>query len=104
MSEWQPIETAPKDGRLILLGVDYQRGGYDRVRCGFWLHSSRERWILKDQNTQVRGGNEDTSHWRIFLSEDAGCTEWADADEGVFIRYFEPTHWLPLPVPPEPAP
>lgn len=32
MSDWQPIETAPRDGRRILLGDAYERF----VAEGFW--------------------------------------------------------------------
>lgn len=101
MGEWQPIETAPKDGRVVLLGVDYGRGGHDQVRCAFWEESRRERWVLKDKDTQVRDGWTDTSHWHVFVSVDSGCDEWADADQEVFVRAFDPTHWQPLPEPPK---
>jgi len=33
MSQWQPIETAPKDGRRVLI---YTSGGHPRVTVGFW--------------------------------------------------------------------
>lgn len=41
MSEWQPIETAPKDGRLIAL---YD----DRVVVGCWNPTLGDGWYFWD--------------------------------------------------------
>ena len=59
--QWQPIETAPKDGTEFLgsVGVSYQGGVV----------------VL---------------HW----DKDDGFIDW-DAD------FWDPTHWMPLPPPPE---
>jgi hypothetical protein len=62
MSDWQPIETAPKDGTRVLTF------GPDRIVTAYF-------------DPGVRG------HEREFP---AG---WRGA--------FEPTHWMPLPAPPE---
>jgi hypothetical protein len=72
-NDWQPIETAPRDGtRVDLWGINRLR--YDRrgerivnVAWGFvtdWMGTKREDW--------QHGRGED----------------------------FEPTHWMPLPRPP----
>ena len=72
--EWQPIETAPKDGtRLILL-----RG--KGVVCGYW---NDDKYIQKSQ-----------PYWshdqeRIWGVRDA--------------KTNQPTHWMPLPAPPSAA-
>lgn len=60
---WQPIETAPKDGSQILL---YGRVDSDRAfrHIGFWS----ERW-----------------------------NDWLD----MTMSFSVPTHWMPLPAPPE---
>ena len=55
---WQPIETAPKDGEHILLGIHLERLVY--AQSSFWLSG-----------------------------------KWAGWD------YRKPTHWMPLPNPPE---
>lgn len=55
---WQPIETAPKDGEYILIGMHFGHRFY--VQSSFWIAS-----------------------------------EWAGWD------YRKPTHWMPLPEPPE---
>jgi hypothetical protein len=60
MSEWQPIETAPKDGTKILTASG------------------------RDLSVREWGENED------------GDSVWLPRIRGVF-----PTHWMPLPTPPD---
>lgn len=74
MSEWRPIETAPKDGTLILLYVSGQFLGFGRsvnyvvgwMRAGDWVCDPRDDTF----------GDPDTVH-------------------------PTPTHWMPLPEPPQ---
>lgn len=71
---WQPIETAPKDGRSILVGV----GGWGkRVAQAEW-----DQW----------GDAADEGGWRCGRP---GAKGYDDAG-------FEPTHWRELPAAPEP--
>lgn len=71
MSEWQPIDTAPKDGSLILTW------GPHHVGVARWLDYAREPY-LPDPSYRWAG--------------------WIDNYDGEDIP--EPTHWLPLPAPP----
>lgn len=73
-ASWLPIETAPKDGRAVLLfGILPGSHGYSDdsliMSVGGW---SGERW-------------------------------GAEANNGRFVRFLEPTHWMPLPNPPNPT-
>ncbi len=71
MSEWQPIETAPKDGTEILAYVVQEPDDYtDAV-------GAPEGWA-----------NVDIGRFDMF-------GEWAGQWAGV------PTHWMPLPDPPQ---
>ena len=75
MSDWQPIETAPKDGTLVLL---------------FQLVPPR-----------MTGADHDIPH--IYISSwwkgnDLNPPNWKDHFLG------QPTHWMPLPKPPSPSP
>lgn len=75
MSDWQPIETAPKDETLILLfGKERYGECYDLdevvIQIGYWSTWHSGQWRL-----ELFGPNEDT-------------------------LWFIPTHWMPLPPPP----
>lgn len=97
MSDWQPIETAPKDGTAILLGrvADLDEDDQPRpgvVAQGYWQEGC-------DDGPDVMGYD--------------AC--WTDSDYTVFsfprsfgaeayrTRGYQPTHWMPLPAPPQGA-
>lgn len=75
--KWQPIETAPKDGTSIL---------------GFQLWSIGPGWCVLTW-----------TEWGEHVDE-AGLTEikpgWT-IPEDHYATCWEPTHWMPLPEPPE---
>lgn len=74
MMEWQPIETAPKDGTKVLLA--YASGNY-RVIVSEWMTLE----TLKNGKTQSR-----SEYW---------VTPWVRMDSDP-----QPTHWMPIPDPP----
>lgn len=89
MSEWQPIETAPKDkGKFILvctlLGDNFD--DYD---------ASVATVIWTDRFAGLRPENEKNYIW-------ANWNEGLD-DNDVWADYGQPTHWMPLPAPPNKA-
>ena len=65
--EWQPIETAPKDGAKILAYAD------GSMTVVYWLECG-DNWELAESGS------------------------WAESGE------WEPTHWMPLPLPPAGSP
>ena len=66
MSEWQPIETAPRNGRPIFCW------SHDAAFCGMWVGY----WNALE------------GRWRdLWVSDE-------DEDN------VQPTHWMPLPEPP----
>jgi len=84
MNEWQPIETASKEqmdgcasGHDVLLYFP-EALELDRIRIGFWYGSS----AMSDE--------EDENNWFV-VGEDDGPA---------FKIYGEPTHWMPIPMPP----
>lgn len=71
MMEWQPIETAPKDGTELIL--------FDEMVCiGSW----RNDWNFQDEPKQ----------WFDNTFDDYSC--------GYGSTPLKPTHWMPLPEPP----
>lgn len=83
---WRPIETAPKDGTLVdLWCVDPagefvpEGGGIRLTDCG-WDDVSGWTRIMDD-------GDEDI------------VQDWVDNPLG--LPPWKPTHWMPLPEPPE---
>lgn len=80
MSEWQPIETAPKDGAYILV--------WGRTTCGeFEQAAHKSAWL---DNSDERDGSD--MGWLIAdsYSSYSECCVHVDA-----------THWMPLPEPPK---
>ena len=81
MTEWQPIESAPRDGTVILIASCFG------TEVAWWEDA------------------EPTFKWRIFDSTDltpSGCCDMEDDDRvpvnGAHAGH--PTHWAPLPSPP----
>ena len=75
MSDWQPIEGAPKDGSVILLYVPM----YDFPKMGSWR---------EDENMGHLG-----EMWLDESFDDFSC--------GFASVPIQPTHWMPLPSPPQ---
>lgn len=82
--EWQPIETAPKDGKTILLGY-YNSAGRWRTLRGQWMSADyiADNWEYPDDGEpgwyETSVENDDTPNcWRTH-----------------------PNHWMPLPPPPK---
>ncbi len=77
--EWQPIETAPKDGTLVLL---WQKNSFPGPGSAI-IGSFRT-----DQN--------DEDGEPLWLEND-----YDDWSTGYASTPSHPTHWMPLPPPPE---
>lgn len=87
--KWQPIETAPKDGRALLL-------------C--WAIDADNEFINWNREPNTAGvfvqvasyccdegyGHKFEPYWSVY------CDMIEDP-----TLHFEPTHWMPLPAPPK---
>lgn len=78
--DWQPIDTAPKDGTNVIVtnGVS--------VAQGWWEH--QEPYIREKRDMEGRYIDQD---------EHDGYDGWLDCEGGM---QPDPTHWMPLPAPP----
>lgn len=74
MSDWQPIETAPKDEKATIIITDGET-----VECAEWSDWGK-RWLASTGTMKV----------------------WEGSDErgGLADAQCNPTHWMPLPEPP----
>ncbi len=76
MREWLPIESAPKDGSWIILGLaeDWKLGVKGRSAPGMW--------------------QEGYEHGVDYEGRESG---WVD----IYFNDVDPTCWMPLPEPPK---
>lgn len=87
--EWQPIETAPKDGSMILLGrAETEACGAVSVP-GYW----QEGFDDGVDYMGVGDGFVDVNHQQFSGGRDWGPEKYRYAPN-------QPTHWRPLPPPP----
>lgn len=77
--QWQPIETAPRDGESILVHNNIARGCPGGVADKVWA------------------GNCAVAAW--WANEDGGNGRWVCYMSKVLDPelHFDPTHWMPLP-------
>lgn len=83
MDKWQPIETAPKDGTEIIVGMDMATVWV--VHVAFWVQVDEDMKLMGDWS------DSDTGWWSYIRGS---VTQ--EKLEGI----YEPTHWMPLPKPP----
>jgi uncharacterized protein DUF551 len=77
---WQPIDSAPKDGRFVLLHVPTGLESGTVTVGAYWKEDQRA------ENGRFKKG-----HW----------DGWLGMDADIVSSWCEPTHWSPLPEPPE---
>ena len=90
MADWRPIETAPKDGRhVILLDAGHPDDYHTRVVNAFW-GDMMAGYEPDDQKNYA------WCNWHMGLRKTSNGETW--------YIVLSPTHWRPLPPPPEPKP
>jgi hypothetical protein len=82
MSEWQPIETAPRDGTWCVLEGEFRGGDTSSAFVG-----------------QYVGG---VYPWRVVTNDDMNFDSGPVSENRIFNHYADGRvyHWMPLPPPP----
>jgi hypothetical protein len=95
MTDWQPIETAPRDGTALLLfcpGVSSwnRKSGMPDIVTGLWENHCP---------VSTDGGPYEMGSW----FSDIGDVDQGYESTGAYFEHerLRPTHWMPLPEPPE---
>lgn len=83
MDDWQPIDSAPKDGTSVLIyWPNYNYDGFDQRPQSVMAIG---RWKENDRLENSPGYFSDTTEWD---------------DYGLAQPEYAPSHWMPLPEPP----
>lgn len=85
MTEWKPIETAPKNGTFVLLHVPDGALESGPVTIGTYFNAEE-----RDERGRFKKGEFVYAHW----------TGWLGMDGDTRPSWCNPTHWMPLPSPP----
>lgn len=86
MNSWFPIDTAPKDGTRVLLFYRHQ------VQRRNIPLDDKEPWL--EERTQVTSGEFREGSWFYVIGG-------GFLDEYYTMNGIEPTHWMPIPDPPD---
>ena len=91
---WQPIETAPKDGKAVLVYGWTMGQRAKQVSIMWWLQDDYDRMEVVHREFDGAG------HVTLEKSELVKHSRGSWTTRGEFPDVTVPTHWMPLPEPP----
>jgi hypothetical protein len=92
VNQWQPIETAPKQRKIIV----HYLNGLGKHRTVMACYYGEKSLEMHDDYDDV--GTYDDESGTTYA--DAGWYEEHDSDNPILPLAGKPTHWMPLPAPP----
>ena len=94
MSNWQPIETAPRDGTAVLVWVPGAREGAE----GAWgRHGKNTPSVAVAKYDDYKWRPEEERWTGDIVEFESG---WESTGSYNVTVALKPTHWMPLPEPP----
>lgn len=110
MNEWKPIETAPKDGTVVMLtdGTYFSSGSYSFWEESDYVFKEHPNGLyIMDPAGGIKKFPNPKAGKRTYYWSTNGLDTFANVEDADFfddcenLKSFKPTHWMPMLEPPK---